>query len=189
MANKSANVTAAKPKIGGAIFRAPLGTELPKNATEELTDAFVNLGYVSEDGVTNNNAISSEQVKEWGGTVVLTTQSDSEDTFAFKLIESMNPDVLKTVYGENNVSGTLETGMTVNVNADEMTPYIWVIDMILKGGFLRRIVIPNGTVSERGEVAYVANGAIGYDITITAAADGTGNTHYEYTQKKTAGNV
>ena len=34
------NVTAAKPKVGGAVYSAPLGTELPKDATTPLNEAF-----------------------------------------------------------------------------------------------------------------------------------------------------
>ena len=30
------NVTAAKPKVGGAVWRAPLGTTLPKDAKSDL---------------------------------------------------------------------------------------------------------------------------------------------------------
>ena len=30
------NVTAAKPKIGGAIYSAPLGTALPEDATTKI---------------------------------------------------------------------------------------------------------------------------------------------------------
>ena len=33
-------VTAAKPKVGGAIWRAPLGTPLPTDAKNELDKAF-----------------------------------------------------------------------------------------------------------------------------------------------------
>ena len=54
MANKD-NVSAGKPKIGGAVFVAPAGTKMPKTAIEELDKAFKNLGYVSEDGIKNSN--------------------------------------------------------------------------------------------------------------------------------------
>ena len=37
---KEANVTTAKPKIGGAVYSAPLGTALPTDATTELDNAF-----------------------------------------------------------------------------------------------------------------------------------------------------
>ena len=45
--NNASNVTAAKPKIGGAIYMAPTGTELPTDAETALNAAFVNLGFVS----------------------------------------------------------------------------------------------------------------------------------------------
>ena len=50
MATTATNVTVGKPKVGGAVHWAPLGTALPTSATEALNAAFVDLGYVSEDG-------------------------------------------------------------------------------------------------------------------------------------------
>lgn len=184
--NKASNVTAGKPKITGAIFRAPTGTTLPTDAKTELDTAFKCLGYVSEDGVTNSNSPESEQTKAWGGDVVLSTQTEKPDTFQFKLIEAKNVDVLKMIYGDSHVTGTLDTGITVDVTAEDPGPAAYVIDMILKDGDLKRMVIPSASISEMDDIVYNDSEPVGYDVTLTATADDTGCTHHEYIVKKEA---
>ena len=177
-------VTAASPRTTGVVYRAPAGTTLPTDATSSLSSAFVSLGYLSEDGFTNNYERSSEDIREMGGAVVLTVQTETTDKFQFKLIDALAPEVLKAVYGDSKVSGTLATGIDVTVDGSEAEESVWVLETIMRDGALQRIVIPDGKVSEMGEVAYRRNEAVGYDITITALLDSTaGFNHKTYIQK------
>lgn len=180
----SSYVSAAKPDKAGAIFRAPKGTALPTDAATQLNEAFKQLGYVSEDGVTNSNSPSSDKVKAWGGDTVLNFQTDKPDTFKFTLLEALNVEVLKAVYGDKNVTGDLDTGIEIRANSEDQEECAWVIDMLLKGGIAKRVVIPQAAVTEVAEIVYAANKSIGYGTTISATPDKTGQTHYEYMIKK-----
>ena len=177
------NVSVGKPKIGGAIFRAPLGTTLPTDAVTALDNAFVEMGYASEDGVTNSNSPESDTVRAWGGDVVLTLMEGREDTFQFTLIEAKNVEVLKAVFGEDNVSGTLATGISIQNTNEDLDDCVWVIDMILRDNTVKRVVIPDGKVSEVGDITYSDSDAIGYEITLSAMPDEDGVLHYEYIKK------
>lgn len=175
------NVSTGKPKVTGAIYRAPLGTVLPASAAASLASAFRDLGYVSEDGVKNSNEPSSENIKAWGGAIVLVVQTERPDEWTFKLIESLNPNVLETVYGTDNVAYNAEAGtITVQAKPEQLVDSAYVIDTVMKGGALKRVVIPSGSLSALAEIVYKDDEAVGYEITVTALPDASGVTHYEY---------
>ncbi len=180
MANNAANVTAGKPAIAGAVFRAAAGTTAPTDATTALAADFKALGYCSEDGLVNSNSPSVTNIKAWGGDIVLPVQEEKEDTFQLTLIEVLNLDVLKAVYGSTNVSGALATGVTVQANAKEPEEGVWAVDMVMNSNTVKRVVIPHGKITEIGDITYTDTDAVGYEITITAIPDTSGNTHYEY---------
>ena len=175
----STKVVAGKPKVGGAIWSAPLGTKLPTDATTALDLAFKDLGYVSDDGLTNELTTDTEEIKAWGGDTVLTAQTGTSDTFTYKLIESLNIEVLKEVYGSSNVTGTLATGIKISVNSKEKIEHVIVIETALRDK-LKRIVLPIAKIKEMAEITYVDGEPVGYEVTVQALPDSSGNTHHEY---------
>lgn len=187
MANTVENVSFGKPKVSGAIYRGLLGEglTLPTDATTALDSDFKCLGYVSEDGLTNSTENSDDGIKAWGGDTVLITDDARKDTFKFKLIEILNEDVLKAVYVDDNVTVAAATtttpkSITIQANNKEQPECCWVVEMLLRDGNPKRIVIPKGKITEIGDIVYKDDEAVGYDLTISADADSNGNTHYEY---------
>lgn len=177
--NSSAAVSVGKPRATGAIFSAPLGTALPLDATTKLDQAFKQLGYASEDGLSNEVETDNEDIKAWGGDTVLSVRTARKETFKLTLIQSMDIDTLKEVYGQDNVSE--KTGaLTVLHNGKDLPHRSYVFEMLLTGGRVKRIVVPDGLVSEVGEVKYADGEPIGYETTITGFPDSKGNTAYEY---------
>ena len=70
--------------------------------------------------------------------------------------------------------------ITVLHNGLEKFEYVYVIETLLTGNRVNRLVIPRGTVIEVGEVVRKDDEAIGYETTISALLDSAGNTAYEH---------
>lgn len=179
------HVSTGKPKIAGAIYRAPLGTSLPTDATTALNAAFKSVGYISSDGVTNANGLTVNNIKAWGGDIVYSSETEVTDDFKFMMIETAEIEAAKVAYGNENVSGTLAAGMTIKANSKEKEYASWVIEMILRGSILKRIVIPSAKVTGKDDISYKDDDVTGYGVTLTPQPDEAGNTHYEYLKNKT----
>lgn len=179
--NNSAKVSTGKPKVEGAVHRAALSSTLvlPSDATTALANDFAPLGYISEDGVSETTNKSSSDIKAWGGDVVDVVQTETGKTWKLKLIESMNVDVLKTVFGDDNVSET-SGKISISENCADLDFAAWVIETIMKGGRAQRIVIPMGKIISIAEIVYKDNEAIGYEVEIKAVPDASGNYDYKY---------
>lgn len=183
MANTALNVSTGKPRVTGGIYRAPIGTTLPTDATTALGVDFTSLGYIATDGVTHSFEVDSGEYRAWGGDLVMAYLNSKTHRFAFGMIEVLNPEVHKTIHGTANVTGTLADGISIVADGKDMTEYVYVIELMLRDGALSRIVIPDGKITELGDVVYQDSDAINFPVTVTAQADASGNTYYEYIKK------
>lgn len=178
MANDSTLVGVGKPKVGGAISVAPIGTTLPTDATTELSDAFKRLGYVSEDGVTISEERDSEDTKAWGGDIVYTSQTSYKESVAFMPIE-LNPDVCMLEYGDDNV--TVEDGkVTVLHTSASMPEKFLVIETVPNSRVVARYAAPRAKLTEKGDINLNDSDPIGRELTFTLMPDDSGVTMYEY---------
>ncbi len=177
--NDASKVSFGKPKATGAVFVAPAGTTVPTNATTSLDAAFKGLGYVSEDGLVNSVEANTEQVNAWGGDLVLVAQTTFMETFMVNLIET-NPEALKVYYGEDNVVVTGDN-ITITQNSAQLPSVVVVFELVLTGGRIKRIVVPNAQIVDRsGEITYVDGDPIAYPALFQAYPDSDGNSHTEY---------
>jgi hypothetical protein len=180
MASSVDNVYAAMPKATGALRWAPLGTTLPTDAITALDGAFVDLGYIGEDGFTESNSRDVTKKKAFGGSTVKILQTDYTATVSFTFLESINANVLKAVFGEDNVTVTPAAGaagnqVKVSKNKATLPHKCWVIDTI-DGDMSYRSVIADGQVMTIGDITVTHTDTIMYTVTIEAfEVNGTDN--------------
>lgn len=174
-------VSFGKPKATGAVFVAPYGTALPTTAWGALNAAFKNLGYISEDGLVNGVETDVNDVNAWGGDLVLSGQATFKEMFTVNLLET-NAEALKVYYGDSNVVVEGNGSITVTQTSGILPNVSVIFEMVMTGGRIRRVVVPNAQITDRsGEITYVDGEAVTYPAVFVAYPyDTNGSTHKEY---------
>ena len=186
MTTNSRNVAVGAPRIGGAIFRAPLDTALPTDEATALNAGFISQGYAGADGLQRAIAKAYEILRAWGGDEVHRPRTELSITLSFTLIESYSGEVAKTIWGEDAITITPATAsagtkIALAYKGEELGPSEWVIDM-QDGDKVRRIVLPHGQiVTESFEQTFGDAELIAYPVELTLRKDESGVFFYEYT--------
>lgn len=172
MANNVRNVVAGRPMASGGVWRGPLGTPLPEDETTALDSALRPAGYIGEDGLSETQDRSTEKIRAWGGNTVKVVQTEFGLTYQFTFIESVNGDVLRAVYGPDNVATTAATKDSgtkhaVTVTADQLPHEVYVFD-VMDGDARIRIAVPDGQITEVGDITYADGEVVGYQVTVEA---------------------
>lgn len=166
MATDSSNVAVA---VTGVVSVAPTGTAAPTTASSALNVAFKDLGYISEDGVTETRDRSTNEIKAWqNGDTVREVITDASLSYSFTMLETKK-ETVELYYGS---AVTDATGVLTVVPSATGGRKAFVIDAV-DGSNLIRTYIPQGEVTEVGDVVFVNGEAIGYEVTIRAYPDST----------------
>lgn len=167
MATVADNVLVA---LTGTAQVAPVGTTAPVLASTAWGVGWVDLGYISEDGITESHDDDTEEIRAMQrGDTVRRLITGSSASYQFTIIETTKA-ALELYHKGSAVTGIHASGhgpASMQVGSPVADKRAFGFDVI-DGTKLIRFVIPTGEVTERGEVTYKNDEALSYELTVTA---------------------
>lgn len=184
--NNDVRIGAPDQKVTGAIKHAPVGTAVPKleditKAAVALNEAFEGDEYVSQDGLTLAPSMSTTEIKDWSGATVRKVLESFDGTLSWTMI-STNKGALTIAFGKDHVTSeeaTAEHGAQVCAALGAYLPeeQAWVF--LMKDGDARIVVVvPDGQITEVGEITFASNAAVSWPVTLSCYPDTDGNCIY-----------
>lgn len=164
----------------GKAYYGPLGTTAPADIAAAWPAGWVDLGLISEDGLTENNDQDRTDIKAWGYDSPVRSQTINRvTTFGLKFLET-SPEVVSVYYSvplDDMVESGSGASASVNfVQGQTPEPFTFALGLdVVDGARHFRFIIPRAEVSERGEITYKGDEAVGYEVTIATllAQDGS----------------
>ena len=184
--NSDVRIGAPDQKVTGAIKHAPIGTTLPSlssitKAAVTIDGAFTGDEYVSEDGLTLAPSVSTTDIKDWSGATVRKVLESFDGTLNWTMI-STNEGAMGVAFGAEHVTASAATATHGAQTRTELGAHLperqsWVF--LMKDGDARIvIVVPDGQVTEVGEVTFASNSAVGWAVTLSTYPDENGENIY-----------
>ncbi|MFF3928561.1 phage tail tube protein [Streptomyces hirsutus] len=167
MANNADNVRAA---LNGSIFMAPKGTTAPVDLDTGWAAAWVDLGFMSDDGVSMEYSTDVEDINAWQSLSPVRRILTSVDmTLGFTAIELKARTITAYFPGATitNVSGAIQRlDIPAAPGPAEFAFGLEWVDGTIKN----RLVIPRGEITDRGAISLGRSAAIGLEMTVSAYA-------------------
>ena len=164
----------ANPRVwvNADVYVAPVGTAGPTDVTTALGAAFLPLGLLSEDGMTETREEDVDDKYAWGGILVRTTRSRHKRSFAVTALEDNA--VVRQLLNPSG-SSTTTTGTTTRVVKVPGPNVRAFVIQLVDGDIIKRIHIPRGEVVEVGDRTYSDSEMSMVELTINVlpASDGT----------------
>lgn len=187
------NVLVGAPDVtasGGALIgNVAKLADIPGDATEPLKEALkaVAVGYLGNDGVTKTVDRQTEKIKDWNGDTVVVLTSEHTVTLKLTFMESANAALLKGVYGTENVTISKAKGMEkikLVENADALPHNSYTFEIKGAEDAKIRVFAPDAQVTSVGDVTFVKNEVIKYEVELECFADENNVKLYQFIDRK-----
>ena len=169
-------VTVGQPAEGGCCWTDfSASPTLPADATTPMASPWESLGDLSENGYTEGKSVTSNKLKGWRGSVVLSVISDEENTFKVEFIEVNRPATAKLRYGAASVTAGSDGSISkIAVKTGVNTKVPLVFDELESNGYLRRTVVKQASIDSFDDVPHQKGSLLVYGMTFTALDPGDG---------------
>lgn len=184
-ARNSRNVLVGAPDVlamGGVLIgKVATAATTPKDAKTPLDDALKArpAGHISADGVTKTVDREVEKEPDWNGDSVLAITAKHAVTLKFSFMESANAAVLKTVYGDDNVEIKGRT-ITLKERSDDLPHNSFTFEIKGGNGLKMRMFAPKAQITNIGDVKFVKNEAIKYEVELECFGDEKATKLYQF---------
>lgn len=178
--NNTANVSVGKGVAGGYFFSAPITATLPTDYSTALSADYVNLGYLTSDGLVIAESTETSDFNDLNGDVIETSRSSREETMQVTFAERKAASE-KELYGQSKVTDA-NGMMTIDHTNAERDERIYVFEAVYKNGRRGRIVAPKGKVTELGDLTLASGDLAARQCTIKCMVGSGGYSVREYLQ-------
>lgn len=162
-------IDGSEVRVAGAghVYVAPSGTALPTDLTP-LSNAYIDLGYVTEDGVAFSFGREVEDLNAWQGDKIRTLSTKEPASTTFALMQT-NATILTVAFGGGTVT---ETGTAPNVvykftppSSGTNTERVLVIEFNDGAAITYRYLIPRSQIEGNVDFTLTRSGALTYPLT------------------------
>lgn len=163
------NIEEVYVAVDGIVSVGTFGTAAaPTSAVSVLGADWDDVGYVSEDGVTETTEQSTTALRAWQNRKrVRTIVEEGSVRYQFRLIQT-NADTVALYYG-----GTVQTDGSIIIDPTRERPTIAFNMDVIDGDNSIRAYAPEAQVVEVGDQVYSNGEAIGYEVTVECSYNET----------------
>lgn len=163
-------IDGSEVRVAGAghVYVAPIGTALPTDLTT-LDPKFVDLGYVTEDGVSFSFGREVEDLNAWQGDKIRTLSTKEPATTSFSLMQT-NATIMTVAFGGGEIteSGTDPNKVYTFVppKSGTNTERVLVIEFVDGASITYRYVIPRTQIEGNVDFTLNRSSALTYPLTM-----------------------
>lgn len=181
---KNILVGAPEVKASGGVLIGKVATgseDVPTNALGELPTvlAAAPAGYISQDGLTKTVDRKTDKIKDWNGDTIIVLTSEHSIMLKLTFMEAANANILKSIYGDENVHVSGQS-IKITENSADLPHNSYAFEIKGAEDARIRVFAPDAQVSSVGDVTFVKNDVIKYEVELECFTDSKNNKLYQF---------